>query len=113
MNKRYTYYWHDYMDCQVVVDNKTTEEYPIEDNRVKDPKYDNNGIEYLVNKMNEQEERIKELESQLEFWKGSAGVCQGELGIVNNELGIALEQGYKLSGAYMEYKEDKEKEGGN
>ena len=56
MNKRYTYYWHDYMDCQVVVDNKTTEEYPIEDNRVKDPKYDNNGIEYLVNKMNEQEE---------------------------------------------------------
>ena len=64
----------------------------------------------VLERLNEQDQRIQELESQLEFWKGSAGVCQGELGIVNHELGIALEQGYKLSDAYMEYKEDKEKE---
>ena len=66
-------------------------------------------IKLLQKENNILNKRIQELESQLEFWKGSAGVCQGELGIVNNELGIALEQGYKLSDAYMEYKEDKEK----
>lgn len=65
MNKRYTYYWHDYMNCQVVVDNKTTEEYPIEDNRVQDSKYDNNGIKYLVNKMNEQDKEITLLTRKL------------------------------------------------
>ena len=67
MIKRYTYYWHDYMNCQVIVDNQTTEEYPIEDNRVKDSKYDNNGIEYLVDLLNKQDKHISRNETLLDI----------------------------------------------
>lgn len=59
--ERFTHYWHDHDECMVIVDNETTEEYPIQDNRVKDPKYDKDGIIYLCELLNMQNFEIQQL----------------------------------------------------
>lgn len=46
-----------------------------------------------------------ELVKEKEYWKQACLSNDGHVQILENEISIAMEQGYKLSKAYMDYRE--------
>ena len=59
--------------------------------------------------LNEQEERIKELEKDRDFWKYNCCSRDNLNSILSFELELAQKQGYELSDSFNEYRESVEK----
>lgn len=57
----------------------------------------------IVNLLNKKDERIKELESEKEFWRYNCIHESSRNSILMFELDLAREQGYEWSDAFKEY----------